>query len=117
MRQEFWKDIRAGDVIYMYGDTELEIRKAKIKAIRDRSEKTGSFIMDMNCEKHPTVYVFMNDFNNDGSVMTWDYDTAELVYISNDYAELVSHYKENLQKKIDSQKTLLKNYECLLVKY
>ena len=73
--------------------------------------------MDVKCEKHPTVYVFMNDFNNDGSVMTWDYDTAELVYISNEYAELVFHYKETLQKKIDSQKGILKHYEELLNKY
>ena len=117
MRQEFWKDIRIGDVIYMYGDSGLEIRKAKVKAIKDRSEKTGSFIMDMYCENHSTIYVFMNDFEKDGFVMTWDYDTAELIYISNDYAELVSHYKETMRKKIDSQKTLLKNYECLLEKY
>lgn len=117
MRQEFWKDIRTGDVIYMYGDTELEIRKSKIKVIRDRSEKTGSFIIDINYEKHPIVYVFMNDFEKDGFVMTWNYDTAELVYISNDYAELVSHYKDTMRKKIDSQKALLKKYESFLEKY
>jgi hypothetical protein len=117
MRQEFWKDIRAGDVIYMYGDNGLEIHEATVKAIRDKSETTGSFIMDTDSQEHPTVFVFMNDFEKDGSVRTWDYDTSEQVHISNNYAELVSHYKETLRKKIDSQKALLKNYECLLEKY
>lgn len=117
MRQEFWKDIRTGDVIYMYGDSRLNIYAATVKDVRNRSETTGSFIIDTDRREHPTVYVFMNDFDKDGFVMTWDYDTLERVYVSNNYAEMVSHYKETLRKKIDSQKALLKKYENLLEKY
>lgn len=117
MKQEFWKDIRAGDVIYMYGDSDLEIHKAMAKSIRDKSETTGSFIMETDSEEHPSVFVSMIGFENKGSVMTCDYDTSERIHISNDYAELVSHYKDTLRKKIDSQKALLKHYECLLEKY
>lgn len=117
MRQEFWKDIATGDTIYMYGDDDVEINKTKVKAIRLKSEITGSFIIDTDSEEHPTVYVFMNNFENDGSVTTWDYDTSERVHISNDYAELVKHYKGTIKQKIDKQKALLKYYKCLLEKY
>lgn len=117
MRQEFWKDIRAGDVIYMYGEDGLEIYKTKVKAIRNKSEITGSFIMDTDREENPSVFVFMNNFEKDGSVITWDYDTSEQIHISNDYAELVKHYKGTIKKKIDKQKALLKYYKCLLEKY
>lgn len=117
MRQEFWKDIKAGDVIYMYGDSDLEIHKARVKTIKSKSKTTGSFLMDTDSQEHPTVFVFMDDFEKDGSVSTWNCDTSERVHISNNYAELVKHYKGTIKKEIDKQKALLKYYKCLLEKY
>ena len=65
-----------------------------ITSIKDVSETTDSFIMATDSETHPEVFVFMNDFEKRGSPLTWDYNTNDPVYISDNYDELAFHYKE-----------------------
>ena len=116
MRQEFWKDVQAGDALFIYS-AHYDIHKMTVTSIKDVSEVTGSFVMVTDSKSHPEIFVFMNDFEKHGSPLTWDYNTNNFVYISDNYDELASHYKENIITEMERHKGILRHYEELLERY
>lgn len=116
MRQEFWKDVQAGDALFIYS-AHYDIHKMTVTSIKDVSEVTGSFVMLTDSKSHPEIFVFMNDFQKHDTPLTWDYNTGVAVHMSDTYEELISHYKEHIIKEIERQKGILKHYEELLKKY
>jgi len=116
MKYEFWKNIKTGDKLYFYDTDTWEINHFYIKDIKDRSDYSGSFILETTCDKHHYIYVYFTNFLNEFSVSTWNHSTNKQIYISNNRHELVNHYRNKLQRKVNDLENEIIYYQDLLDK-
>ena len=115
MKYEFWKDIKVGDLLYYYDTDNFNIGHFYIKDIKEKSAKTGSFILETDCDKHKLIYVLFANFLINGHVSTWNHTTCKELFININKHELYNQREDELKKKINQLQSNLDHYKNLLL--
>jgi len=116
MKYDFWRNVKEGDILFYYDTDNWKPGIFEVLKIKDKSDYSGSFILETTCKEHYNIYVNIASFLMDGLVNTWDHSTCKQVFISNNRYELIDDLKYNLQKKVNELKNRVEYYQDLLNK-
>ena len=116
MKYDFWRNVKEGDVLFYYDTDDWKPGIFEVLKIKDKSNYDGSFILETTCKEHHNIYVHFTHFLNEFSVSTWNHSTNKQIYISNNRHELVNHYRNKLQRKVNDLENEIIYYQDLLDK-
>jgi len=116
MKYDFWANVKTGDSLYYYDTNNWKPGIFEVLKIKDKSDYSGSFILETTCNEHHYIYVHIANYLRDGYVGTWNHSTCQQIFISNNRYELINHLKYDLQKKVNEFKNKAEYYQDLLNK-
>jgi len=114
MKYDFWANVKTGDSLYYYDTNNWKPGIFEVLKIKDKSDYSGSFILETTCNEHHYIYVHIANYLRDGYVDTWNHSTCQQIFISNNRYELINHLKYDLLKKVNEFKNKVEYYQDLL---